>query len=88
MNRRLIDLTIDDLADAIVDRISLVPPVRREFYTVADFAEAVGISGQSVLNRIHAGTLAARREDGERVWLIPASELERYRNDAYANRVA
>ena len=47
-------------------------------YTVAEAAEALGLTRNGVLKRIQRGEMAARRI-GARILVIPASEVERWR---------
>lgn len=49
-----------------------------EYLTVTDAAREMGISVRALHNRIKAGSVAAERF-GARVWMIPRSEVERYR---------
>ena len=48
------------------------------YLTTTETAEELGLPLRTVLNRIQAGTLRAQRV-GVRGWLVPQSEIERFR---------
>ena len=48
------------------------------YMTVTEAAREMGISERTLHNRIKAGTVSAKRF-GERVWMIPDVEVERFR---------
>lgn len=52
------------------------PPVKRLVYTVAEAAQALGVSDQTIARRIKDGSLQATRL-GKRL-LLPASEIEKF----------
>jgi hypothetical protein len=52
-------------------------------YTVAEAAEALGISQAAIRARIHRGTLTTEREDGTvYVWVDAEQHVEQHANDA------
>lgn len=54
--------------------------VRREFYTVGEFAAACCLSTETVYNMRRRGALHAVRLGGE--WRIPYEEIDRLKNEA------
>ena len=48
------------------------------YMTVTEAAREMGISERALHNRIKAGTVTAERF-GARVWMIPATEVQRFR---------
>ena len=83
-------MTIDHVAEAVrrleakIDLLLTGVP-EREWYTTAEFAEAVERSEYSVrewcrLGRIHAAKKSSGR-GSHPAWVIHADELDRYRRD-------
>jgi len=59
--------------------------VPRAFFTCFEFAASAGMAVDSVYRMIRAGRLAAvRMGAGEGEWRIPASEIERLTDEAFA----
>jgi len=56
----------------------------KDHTTVADVADALGVTKNAVMNRIRRGTLTAKKVNG--VWRIPRAEYERAVNGAPTNR--
>jgi len=59
---------------------------RKAFYAPADVAELLGVSKQTVLNRIHDGQLAAVRVS-PRVYRVPLGGLLRFLQPGAPSRV-
>ncbi len=60
------------------------PTAERPYYTVAEVAELIGVSGQTVKNWISRGLVKGYRLGGRIV--IPRSELDEYRSMAEASK--
>ncbi len=56
----------------------------KDHTTVADVADALGVTKNAVMNRIRRGTLTAKKVNG--VWRIPRAEYERAVNGAPTDR--
>lgn len=58
---------------------------QKEFYSPKEFESKTGIPYSTVVHRCNTGKLKAFQESPNCSWLIYASELERYRNQAEEN---
>lgn len=50
-----------------------------EYLTTTEAAKVIGIPTRTLLNRIKAGIIQAERA-GPRAWLVPRTEVEKWRN--------
>ena len=66
----------DDLVEAVAGKISANKPQIGKPYSVIGFANATGLSTQTIYRRVEAGEI--RRVKGMAKVLIPATELEKF----------
>lgn len=57
----------------------------KEFFTPKEFAHKTGLKYSTVIYKCSTGKLKATQDSPNCTWLIHASELERFRNQAEAN---
>ena len=64
--------------------LSLIKP-HKEFYTPKEFAFKTGLKYSTIIYKCSTGKLKATQDSPNCTWLIFASELERFRNQAEEN---
>jgi hypothetical protein len=58
---------------------------RKEFYTPKEFAFKTGLKYSTIIYKCVTGKIKATQDSPNCTWLIFASELDRFRNQAEAN---
>ena len=58
-------------------KLSTLDPSAHGWATVADVAQALGVTARAVQKACQAGRIAARKPAWAKGWLIPSSELDR-----------
>jgi hypothetical protein len=64
--------------------LSKIKP-QKEFYTPKEFAQKTGLKYSTIIYKCATGKLKATQDSPNCTWLIFASELERFRNQAEGN---
>ena len=58
---------------------------RKEFYSPKEFSDLTGLKYSTVIHYCNTGQLKARQDRPKGAWTIPASEMERYTDEANEN---
>lgn len=69
--------TSDACTTTHAQKIALLDPSAHGWATVAEVAEALGVTPRAVQKACQAGRIAARKPHWSKGWLIPFSELDR-----------
>lgn len=78
-----LDLILDALADALVEKISarLPPGGQQQTFTAAQLAERYGMSKASISRRIRAGEFGETINAGTRTHLVTAAGVAKFEAD-------
>ena len=74
------DRLIHDLSKILADSQN-----HKEFYSPKEFSDLTGLKYSTVIHYCNTGRLKARQDRPKGAWTIPASEMERYTDEADNN---